>query len=120
MNEPVSFNNLREITDGDRAIEAALFVDFITSSNVCIEGLQAAIVSSDQLTWRKHAHAFKGISFSLGALPLGRLCQAAEEGCANPWVEKQELLLTIRQELQRVLIALKKEVSSIAGHGNAG
>jgi histidine phosphotransfer protein HptB len=102
MSDPVDLANLRDMTGGDKDIERELFEVFITSSEECLAGLKASLFSKDDETWRGRAHAWKGISYSLGAEKLGALCKEAQEGYSVSYMEKQRMLEEMENEYQEV------------------
>lgn len=106
MEPPVNFDNLREITGADAEIEGELFRVFLDSSTECLEGLRTACGSGDETSWRKVAHAFKGICFNLGAAPLGELCKHAQDDCRATLEEKMEMISAMEKEFARVRDAI--------------
>lgn len=104
----VNFNNLQEITGGDPAMESELFELFLSSSVDCINGLRDALASGDEKAWRNHAHAFKGISFNLGAAPLGDICKKAQEEFQSSNDAKKTMLADMEAEMENVKKALKE------------
>lgn len=107
MDKPVDLDNLREITDGDAELEAEFFDEFRSSANEVLSVLDP--VANDNETWRKAAHALKGIAMNLGAYPLGELGKQAQEKCEAPSEEKQTMLAEIKAEYQNVLQFLAEE-----------
>jgi len=95
---PVNFENLTNITGGDKEIEESLLNCFLSSSAECIEELRAALASNNDGTWEKSAHAMAGISLNLGATHLGTLCKQAQHGQALPSDEKAKVLADIERE----------------------
>ncbi|MDX2028091.1 MAG: Hpt domain-containing protein [Alphaproteobacteria bacterium] len=102
MEQPINFDNLRTITDGDPVLESELFQVFLESSQTCLKGLQAACDVNDEGAWRREAHAFKGLCLNLGAEPLAVLCKTAQEDCGALPDEKQAMLVAMKSELARV------------------
>lgn len=102
MSAPVNLTNLREITGGDRDIEQELFSMFITTAEDCLHQLAASYAPEHAEMWRKHAHAFKGISYNLGAEPLGDLCKDAQNKPDDAVADKKTLLSAIQDEFGRV------------------
>ena len=102
MNDSVTLVNLRELTCGDVEMEKELFKVFISSSEEAITSLEANISPETSETWRKQAHALKGISLSLGAEKLGDLCKKAQENFQNTAEEKAKMLADIKKESKRV------------------
>jgi HPt (histidine-containing phosphotransfer) domain-containing protein len=102
VDQPVNFDNLRAITDGDPELEAELFRLFFESSDDCMAGLRAALAADDAMAWRERAHAFKGVCFNLGAESLGALCKQAQEDCRAATDDKQQMLAAMDTGLARV------------------
>lgn len=99
---PVNLANLREITGGDTEIEQELFRIFLESSAECLAALSGACGAEQAESWRKQAHALKGISYNLGAQTLGDLCKIAQDEPHMGESDKQALLQAIRQEHEQV------------------
>lgn len=102
MNAPVDLTNLRSMTDGDGEMEKALFEEFFSSFEAGIASLQTNIGDVAAETWRKEAHALKGIALNLGAMELGGLCKKAQEEPHANANAKGRLLENIRAEYERV------------------
>jgi len=108
MNDSVNLANLREMTGGDVEMEKELFEVFISSSEEAIASLSANILPETSETWRKQAHALKGISLSLGAEKLGDLCKKAQECFQNTAETKAKMVADIKKEYERVKSYLKE------------
>ena len=78
MNDPVDLNVLRQMTDGDAALEQELFAEFFTSFEAGIAALKRLTDPAHQEDWRKQAHALKGMAVNLGAMALGAVCKQAQ------------------------------------------
>ena len=102
MNKPVDLTNLRSMTDGDRDLEKALFEEFYSSFEAGIRTLQSNCVDTACETWRKQAHALKGISVNLGAEVLGTLCKNAQEEHLADAPAKHALIKQIQEEYSQV------------------
>ncbi len=89
-------------------MEAELFQLFLKSSADCINGLHAALDSGDEKAWCNHAHAFKGISFNLGAMPLAEICKKAQEDFQASAADKKTMLEKIETEFDNVKKAIGK------------
>jgi len=87
-------------------MEAELFQLFLSSSEECLTGLRAALADGNEKAWREHAHAFKGISFNLGAGPLGEICKKAQDEFQASGDAKKAMLADIEAELENVKAAL--------------
>lgn len=95
MNTPVNLDNLRELTEGDKALEAELFKEFISSANGLIKELED---NPNNEKWRTTCHAFKGICVNLGAIRLAEICKDGQEKSDAAILEKQSLLKDIKAE----------------------
>lgn len=102
MSQPVDLTNLREMTDGDKDLETALFQEFFSSSEKLLDELNQALASNNTEEWRRAAHSLKGTSYNLGAAQLGDYCKAAQEGNLAPHEEKASLYETIASEYELV------------------
>ena len=104
----VDLSNLREMTQGDVALEKELFSTFISESQLLIEGLiRSAGDPAAVEEWRRNAHACKGISRNLGADRLGDLCYEAQTKFEAGPEEKAALLQQIRAEYAEVIAFLQ-------------
>lgn len=108
MSSPVDLTNLREITDGDKEMEAELFREFISSCDNYISDLGNMLDSDKNEVWRTTAHAFKGISVNLGAAHLGELCKKAQERNTASVQEKTILMEDIKNAYAEVKEFLQK------------
>ena len=107
-NDSVDLTNLRELIQNDHEMEAALFDEFISSSNALMKELETYISCNDQNEeWRKAAHALKGIAINLGAERLGELAKDCQEQCDVPSQDKVELFKQLETEHGNVLEFLK-------------
>lgn len=111
MTAPVNLSNLREMTDGDKELEEALFQEFFSSTEALLDQLNEALNSNDPEAWRAAAHALKGTSYNLGAQKLGDYCKTAQEGHTGPHEEKAALLMSLRKEYQGVKEFLENELN---------
>ncbi|MDF2965616.1 MAG: hypothetical protein K0Q51_1004 [Rickettsiaceae bacterium] len=102
MRIPVDLTNFREIAGGDKALEKALFEEFIKSADQYIIALSQESFKGGNENWRETAHAFKGIALNLGALALGELCKNAQEASEESKEFKLNLLNKIKQEYELV------------------
>jgi HPt (histidine-containing phosphotransfer) domain-containing protein len=96
MQQPVDLTNLRSMTDGDRELERALFIEFNSAFQDGIASLRKAIAANDTSGWHQHAHALKGIALNLGAVLLAALCKEAQEQTLN--TKSSDLLDKIEAE----------------------
>lgn len=97
MTDPVDLTNLRDMTDGDKVLEASLFQEFYRAGDASIAQLEAALTHEDNEAWRKAAHAFKGVSLNLGANRLGELCKQGQDCFETAADVKRALLDEVRK-----------------------
>jgi HPt (histidine-containing phosphotransfer) domain-containing protein len=98
------------MTDGDEDMEKALFEEFFLSFEMGIASLQTNITESTAETWRKEAHALKGVALNLGAMELGELCKKAQEDFHTNAEIKYKLLKNIKTEYEQVKEFLQKQI----------
>jgi HPt (histidine-containing phosphotransfer) domain-containing protein len=108
----LDFTNLRKITGGDAILESELFQIFLDSSKECLMFMRQGLETGDETLWRTQAHAFKGISFSIGADELGRLCKDAQENYTLPPEIKSQMLIAIEKEYAHVARQLDESLKS--------
>ena len=106
MDQPICFDNIREITGGDAALEAELFRHFFDSVNDCLTDLRGALEAGDEASWRGASHALKGVALNVGAQPLSELCRRAQNDSAAAPAAKHYMLAGIEAELERVRAVL--------------
>lgn len=100
--DPVNLSNLRDITGGDTEIEKELFQVFLDSAQDCLTALATSCTQGDAETWRKQSHAFKGISYNLGAETLGDICRTAQDSATSDIKDKRVMLAAMQHEFSRV------------------
>lgn len=95
---------LRELADcGDAGIVQEVLTVFRSDTKERIAAMRSAWESADRNEVRKQAHALKGSSGQVGALPLSALCKTLESAAlAAPTPEVGELLERIEREFQGV------------------
>ena len=90
-----------------------LYALFIDDASARLGRMSLAIANSDDLTYRKEAHAIKGGCSMVGAIELHYLAAAAEEGgllAANHVVSLDEMLLAC-ERLRRILVAREEQAT---------
>ncbi len=102
MNPHVDLRGLREITEGDAALERELFAIFIASSGECLQALAASQYPDKTEIWRQQAHALKGAALNLGAARLGELARQAQDNSGSGPIEKNRMLLALQAEFKQV------------------
>jgi len=109
-NDVVDLANLRDMIGNDKDLEKELFEEYYSSSAQLLDELKNFYKQeSDSESWKKSAHAFKGIAHNLGATHLGELCKQAQDGMALPSNEKKILLEKIESENNKVTEYLKSQ-----------
>lgn len=109
-NDVVDLANLRDMIGNDKELEKELFEEYQSSSIVLLDQLKSFYQQeSDNESWKKSAHAFKGIAHNLGAINLGELCKKAQDGMALPANEKKILLEKIEAENKKVIEYLNSQ-----------
>jgi len=98
----VDMEQLRIFTNGDAAEEKALGALFIEQAQHMIELLQDSTAPDQSEAWKSAAHRFKGSSGNLGAMHLHNLCKQAELHFELGAAPKQEILMEIMAEMERV------------------
>lgn len=96
--KPVDLTNLRDLIDGDAEMEQMLLEEFLSSSKESMDELAANQHDGEHETWRKAAHALKGLAYNLGAEPLGVLSSKAQ----NEYAATESVKHTLYEELGRV------------------
>ncbi|MFM9891038.1 MAG: ATP-binding protein [Rickettsiales bacterium] len=98
----VDLAQLRLFTDDDPAEEKALAELFLDQAQMLITLLQDSTDTHAQDAWKSAAHRFKGSAGNLGATALYQICKTAETQADGSAADKQEMLLAIMDETDRV------------------
>jgi CheY-like chemotaxis protein len=103
--------SLRGLDGGDGQFLANVVDSFLSSSQVFLARMAAAIEENDGAELAREAHRFKGEASTLGAAALADLC-AQLQAAASPLdlSAAGELLARAERELQRVWARLRAEV----------
>ena len=99
---PVDLSYLREITDGEKALERELFALFFTNTDHYLKGLSAHCIDGEDQDWRVLSHEMKGACASIGACKLADFCNTAQLQFEASATEKKAILGDITAELQVV------------------
>jgi PAS domain S-box-containing protein len=84
---------------------------FFEDSASLIVSLEDAIATQDAEKVQQSAHTLKSSSASFGAQKFANLCEEVETlGCKGQLAKAEELLETVRQEYERVKMALHRKV----------
>ena len=101
---PIDVARLEELTQGDTVFTAQLIEAFITSSQLALQELRAALQTENRLQLAKAAHRHKGASASVHALAVKDLAGIVEHGAATaPIVELLRLVDRLHHETQRAI-----------------
>ncbi len=111
--DPQVLQNLREVEALDEVIEI-----YLSTAPELLKTIEEAIANVDAVALQPAAHSLKSISGTLGAFRLFQHCQQLETiaRTANqteaklPLTDVQGIFTLIQEELEQVLIALKKEL----------
>lgn len=98
----VNLDNLHEMTGSDKNLEKELFDVYIKSSETCLARLKESFSPGKEEDWRTQAHAWKGMSYNLGAQTLGDLCAQAQTEDLAPEERKKDLLTLLEAEFDKV------------------
>ena len=86
---------------------------FVQDATTCVTKLQEAIEQQRQDIIVEMAHALKGMSYNMGAEPLGEFCRVLEEeGRSASASNISEKFLALQQEFQRVCQAFASQKKS--------
>ena len=101
------FQDLKELT-GDNTILAEIINSYLKDAPQRLQSVADAIALGNAPALQQSAHAFKGLSVTIGAIPLSKICRSLEEigrrGTIQGAASSLELL---RLEYHRVETALK-------------
>ncbi len=99
---PVDMEQLRNFTDGDQDEEQALFGLFLDQTYNLITTLEQNTETEGADAWQSSAHRLKGSAGNLGAMRLHELCKRAEQHYADSRIQKIDMLIEIKDEINRV------------------
>jgi HPt (histidine-containing phosphotransfer) domain-containing protein len=91
LSEPppvIDLDHLHSFTDGDPQLEGELLTLYLSTSDIYLAKMSAALAAGG--AWAATAHALKGASANLGARRVVALALAAEQGPPNA-AQLQEL-----------------------------
>lgn len=117
MSDPVNVARLREATLDDAEFMDELVEMFLTDAADQLALLERAIASADWPSTSRTAHRLRGASSNVGAEELARLCSELEHSSFEGAAAEENSGITIRQELERVRIALQDCVLQAKGEG---
>ena len=108
---PVNLQQLRSFTDGDAQEECMLVGLFLDQAQQTVAALEASLQKNDSEAWRSLAHRLKGASANLGAHKLSHICKRAEQTSSQDITDRQNLMIQLKTELQKVTDYLAKEAN---------
>ena len=106
------FQDLKELT-GDDGILAEIIDSYLKDAPERLQSVAEAVALEDAAALQQSAHAFKGLSVTIGAMPLSKLCRSLEAiGRSGTTQGAASSLDRLRLEYQRVETALKDFASA--------
>lgn len=99
---PVDMEQLRNFTDGDQDEEQALFGLFLDQTYNLVATLEQNTETDGADAWQSSAHRLKGSAGNLGAMRLHELCKRAEQHYTDSRLQKIDMLIEIKSEINRV------------------
>ena len=99
---------LSEMFGDDQALTRAILDQFRRSAAPYMTELDTAIATRSTAGVGALAHKLKSSSRTVGAMPLGDLCEALEQAAQDQqWPAIESLQREVQQMLQRVLAAIE-------------
>lgn len=117
MAESVNVARLREATFDDAEFMGELVEMFLTDAGVQLVVLEQAIASADGPSTSRTAHRLRGACSNVGAEELARLCADLEHRSAEGAALEEAAGIKIREELDRVSVALQTCVLEAKSEG---
>jgi len=106
---PLDRTDLEQASLGDASFEKELLVEFLDGSGNLIASLNQALATSDVQQMRRAAHSLKGCCWTIGARPMGRVCEKLEIDARDGRLEEAELLIDrIREHLSQVEVYVRR------------
>jgi two-component system, sensor histidine kinase and response regulator len=100
-------NNLRQMGGPD--LSAKMVEQFIKDAIACVKMVEEAVSTTDQSSFAEAAHGLKGICANMGVIAMRNLiCQLEGYGKNGTWQQAQELLLSVRTELKKVIAMMQE------------
>lgn len=100
---PLERADLEQASLGDAEFEKELLVEFLDGSGSLLASLRAALETSDVQQIRRAAHSLKGCCWTIGARPMGRVCERLELDVRDGKLDEAEALIDrIREHLSQV------------------
>ena len=117
MSDPVNVARLREATLDDAEFMGELVEMFLTDAADQLVSLEQAIASADWPFTSRTAHRLRGASSNVGAEELARLCADLEHRSSEGAAVEQAAGMGIREEFERVSLALQDCVLQAKSEG---
>ena len=105
----LDLTNFRDITDGDRELEAMLFAEFISGTGASTAMMETGISAAPIRAWQDAAHSIKGSARNLGAERLAAAASAAQDYEGADPAARRALLDDITREFAALRAALAAE-----------
>lgn len=99
---PIDLAHLELFTDGDLDTEKELLDLFFNEANSSLSCLKQSLADNDDDAWETAAHRLKGASENLGAAPLSKACEEAEDGYKENKTNKKKVLANIETRLNEL------------------
>ena len=103
---PINLEKLREVTEGDAALERQLFMLYFDTAERCLASLKTQIHVDDGATWKNAAHELKGASANIQAGKIAELCKFSEHLPADE-EERERTCQLIEEGLAEIRAFLK-------------
>ncbi len=117
MSDPVNLARLKEATLDDAEFMGELVEMYLTDAADQLLSLEQAIASADWTSTSRTAHRLRGASSNVGADELARLCSDLEYRSAEGAVVEGVSEMSIREEFERVRVALQDCVLQAKSEG---
>ncbi|HTM58257.1 MAG TPA: response regulator [Candidatus Udaeobacter sp.] len=91
---PLDFGMLDEVSCGDANFRRELIADFVISAAIQLTDLHSAYVEENPSRLQRAAHTLKGSSRTIGAFPMGEICEELERIGESGTIEGTEKLLS--------------------------
>lgn len=106
--EPLNFNLLREITDGDKELESQLLTLYFKTVDRCISQMLALIDIDPEKKWHRSVHELKGASANIYADNIAAICKQIEHLPEDPDERRRacEIIKEAQEELKKFISKL--------------
>ncbi|MFT4034711.1 MAG: ATP-binding protein [Patulibacter sp.] len=103
------------LTGGDERVARAVLDDFVATTQGDISALHAAIARRNARDAQRAAHRIRGAALTVGARPMARLAQQAEEGADEALVPDWATLERLAAHIGDAVLAVADEAAAPAG-----